>query len=46
MFLFSVLMDLKGFPEAIESAFPKSDVQLCIVHIIRNCMKFIAHGKT
>ena len=33
---------LKGFPEAIESAFPKSDVQLCIVHIIRNCMKFIA----
>ena len=26
---------LKGFPEAIEAAFPKTEVQLCIVHMIR-----------
>ena len=27
---------LKGFPEAINSIFPKSQVQLCVVHQIRN----------
>ena len=26
---------LKGFPEAIEAAYPKTEVQLCIVHTIR-----------
>lgn len=26
---------LKGFPEAIETVFPKTDVQLCIVHLVR-----------
>lgn len=32
---------LKGFPEAIETAFPKTEVQLCIVHMIRNSVKYI-----
>ena len=32
---------LKGLPEAIESVFPKTDVQLCVVHMIRNSMKYI-----
>lgn len=27
---------LKGFPEAINTAFPKTEVQLCIVHMVRN----------
>lgn len=33
---------LKGFPEAIESVFPKTQVQLCVVHQIRNSLRFIA----
>lgn len=26
------ILALKGFPEAIEAAFPKTQVQLCVVH--------------
>ena len=33
---------LKGFPEAINSVFPKTEVQLCIVHQIRNSLKYIS----
>jgi len=33
---------LKGFPEAIETIFPKAQVQLCVVHQIRNSFKYIA----
>ena len=33
---------LKGFPEAINAAFPKTEVQLCIIHQIRNSMKYVA----
>jgi len=33
---------LNGFPEAIKSIFPKTEVQLCIVHQIRNSLKYIA----
>jgi putative transposase len=32
---------LKGFPEAIEAVFPKTVVQTCIVHMIRNSMRFV-----
>jgi len=32
---------LKGFPDAIESVFEKSQVQLCIVHMIRNSLRFV-----
>jgi len=32
---------LKGFPEAINSVFPDTQVQLCIVHQIRNSLRFI-----
>jgi putative transposase len=32
---------LKGFPEAIEAVFPKTVVQLCIVHLIRNSLKYV-----
>ena len=33
---------LKGFPEAINAVFPNTEVQLCIVHQIRNSVKYIA----
>jgi len=33
---------LNGFPEAIKSIFPKTEVQLCIVHQIRNSLKYVA----
>jgi len=33
---------LSGFPEAINTIFPKTEVQLCIVHQIRNSLKYVA----
>ena len=33
---------LIGFPEAIQSAFPKTEIQLCIVHQIRNSMRYVS----
>lgn len=35
--------DLTGFSEAIEQIFPKTQVQKCIVHQVRNTIKFVAH---
>ena len=32
---------LKGFPKAINSVFPDTEVQLCIVHQIRNSLKYV-----
>ena len=32
---------LKGFPDAIQTVFPQTQIQLCIVHMVRNSMKFI-----
>ena len=32
---------LNGFPEAIENVFPKTQVQLCIVHMVRNSLKYV-----
>jgi putative transposase len=34
---------LKGFPEAINSVFPNTIVQLCIVHMIRNSCKYVSY---
>jgi putative transposase len=33
---------LKGFPEAIESLFPETQIQLCIVHMIRNSLRYVS----
>ena len=33
---------LKGFPEAIETVFPQAQVQLCIVHMVRNSLKYVS----
>jgi putative transposase len=33
---------LKGFPEAIETVFPKTQVQLCIVHLVRASLNYVS----
>jgi putative transposase len=40
--LIACIDGLKGFPEAIESVFPDTDIQLCIVHMIRNSVRFVS----
>jgi len=32
---------LKGFPEAIQTVYPQTQIQLCIVHMVRNSIKFV-----
>ncbi len=32
---------LKGFPDAINTAFPNAQIQLCIAHMLRNSMKYV-----
>jgi len=32
---------LKGFPDAINAAFPEAQIQLCIVHMVRNSVKYV-----
>ncbi len=34
---------LKGFPEAIKTVFPKTKIQLCIVHMVRNSLKYVSY---
>ena len=33
---------LTGFPEAIQAAYPRTKVQLCIVHLVRHCLKYVS----
>ena len=33
---------LKGFPEAIEAIYPAAQVQLCLVHLVRNSLKYVS----
>jgi len=33
---------LRGFPEAIEAVYPQAQVQLCVVHMVRNSMKYVS----
>jgi putative transposase len=40
--LIAVVDGLKGFPEAIASVFPQTQVQTCIVHLIRNSLAFVS----
>lgn len=35
---------LTGLPDAIRSIFPNTVVQTCVVHVIRNAMRFVAYG--
>jgi len=40
--LIACIDGLKGFPEAINSIFSKTEIQLCVIHQIRNSLKYIA----
>lgn len=41
--IFIVAVDgLTGFPEAINTVYPKAQVQLCIVHMVRNSLKYVS----
>ena len=39
--LIACIDNLKGFAEAIETIFPKTEVQLCVVHQIRNSTRYV-----
>lgn len=41
--LIAVVDGLKGFPQAIEAAFPETQVQTCIVHLLRHSMSFASY---
>ena len=38
---FSCVDGLSGFPEALDNVYPRTTVQLCIVHMLRNSFKFV-----
>lgn len=40
--LIACIDNLKGFADAIESIYPQAEVQLCVVHQIRNSLKYVA----
>jgi putative transposase len=40
--LIAVVDGLKGFPAAINAAFPETQVQTCIVHLMRNSLSFVS----
>ena len=40
IFIFAV-DGLSGFPEAISASFPRSKIQLCIVHMVRNSLRYV-----
>ena len=41
-FLIASVDGLTGFPEAIATIYPDTEVQLCIVHQVRNSLKYVA----
>jgi len=42
--IFIVCVDgLKGFPEAIQTVYPKAKVQLCLVHMMRNALNYVSY---
>jgi putative transposase len=42
-FFIACVDGLKGFPEAIETVFPKTQVQLCLVHLMRNSLAYVSY---
>ena len=41
--LIAAVDGLTGFPEAINAVFPDTEVQLCIVHMVRNSVKYVSY---
>jgi putative transposase len=39
--LIAVVDGLKGFPEAINAVFPQTEVQTCIVHLVRHSSSYV-----
>ena len=39
--LIACIDGLKGFPDAINTVYPETQIQLCIVHMVRNSLKFV-----
>jgi len=44
--LITCVDNLSGFVEAIEAIYPKTDIQLCIIHQIRNSKKYLSYKDT
>ena len=44
--LIACIDNLKGFPEAIKTIFPKTEIQVCIIHQIRNSLRYVASKDT
>lgn len=44
--LIACIDGLKALPDAIRMVFPKVEIQLCIIHMIRNSIKYIPHSST
>ncbi len=40
--LIACMDGLKGFPDAINAVYPKARIQLCIVHMVRNSLRFVS----
>lgn len=40
--LIACIDNLNGFAEAIENVFPETDVQLCVIHQVRNAQKYLS----
>ena len=40
--LIAAVDGLKGFPEAIAAVFPQTQIQLCIVHMVRNSLRYVS----
>ena len=40
--LIACIDGLTGFPDAIESVFPRTEIQLCIVHLVRNSLRYVS----
>jgi len=41
--LIAAVDGLSGFPDAIRAVFPETEVQLCIVHVVRNSLKYVPY---
>jgi transposase-like protein len=41
--LIAAVDGLTGFPEAINAVFPETEVQLCLVHMVRNSVKYVSY---
>ena len=41
--LIAAVDGLTGFPDAINAVFPKTEVQMCIVHMVRNSVKYVPY---